>query len=345
EPNASVVQRSSLAESRFFDVNAVSHQDFIASYTDRYTRNPTTGDTIPGHTPMNITVRQESYAWNFPFADFFVILNYTIYNTGRDTLDSVYVGFWNNGVVRNTNNVRPGTPAYFDHGANGFTDSLRMMYTFDFDGIPTPPPADSYVAIKLLGSAPFPSEINAVDSLRRRTYFNGWRFRSSSGESAYFSPSDDAENVGGSRSRFDRLASSLLNGPSPADYINQLRLRADNVTTLLSTGPFSTLRPGDSLNLVFGVLSARKVGVNPARYDSLTQRFQLLKHAGLCQQAYDGEDINGNNRLDPGEDLDGNGKLDHYRLPQPPRPPKVRVDVGSQSAAIYWDRSTSELSI
>ena len=58
-------------------------------------------------------MHQESYAWNFPFADFFVILNYTIYNASADTLDSVYVGLWTNNVVRNTNNVRPGTPGYF----------------------------------------------------------------------------------------------------------------------------------------------------------------------------------------------------------------------------------------
>jgi hypothetical protein len=66
---------------------------------------------------------------------------------------------------------------------------------------------------------------------------------------------------------------------------------------------------------------------------------------GFAQQAYDGEDINGNNILDPGEDINGNGKLDHYLLPQPPRPPKVRVEVGDQLAVIYWDKSTSETSL
>jgi len=134
-----IVERSTLSESRYFDEQAISHQDFLALYSDRNSRNPTTGDTIPEHTPMGISVRQESYAWNFPFADFFVILSYTIYNTGLDTLDSVYVGFWNNAVIRNTNNVRPGTPGYFDHGGNGYLDTLRVGYTFDFDGIPTVP--------------------------------------------------------------------------------------------------------------------------------------------------------------------------------------------------------------
>ncbi|MBM2839877.1 MAG: hypothetical protein HW412_405, partial [Bacteroidetes bacterium] len=344
DAGADMVQRSSLQESRYFDEHAISHQDFLSTFTDSYKRNPTTGDTIPEHVPLNIRIRQESYAWNFPFADFFVILNYTIYNAGVDTLDSVYVGFWNNGVVRNTNNVRPGTPEYFNHGANGFMDTLRLMYTFDFDGIPTPPPTDSYVGVKLLGASPFPRGVDSVGNLMFQSFFNGWRFRTSSGEPAYFSPADDAENIGGARSRYSRLAASLPNTP-PNNFIDQLRTRADNVTTLLSTGPFSSLNPGDSLNIVFGVICARKFGTGPAANDTRTQRKTLISNAGLCQQAYDGEDVNGDNRLQPGEDLNGNGILDHYLLPQPPRSPKVHVEVGNQSAAIYWDKSTAELSV
>ncbi|HXG01218.1 MAG TPA: hypothetical protein VNL69_10530, partial [Bacteroidota bacterium] len=148
-PGTSVVQRSSLSESRYFDTTAVSHQDFIGWYTDTTPRD--TSDPVDRPVPLGITVRQESYAWNFPFADAFVLINYIIYNTGADTLDSVYVGLWDNSVVRNTNNVRPGTAGYFERSANGYSDSLRMKYTFDYSGIPTPPAAGSYVGIKLLG--------------------------------------------------------------------------------------------------------------------------------------------------------------------------------------------------
>ncbi|MCZ6774947.1 MAG: hypothetical protein O7D34_00645 [Ignavibacteria bacterium] len=342
ELGSNIIQLSSLSESQFFDERAISHQDFVAEYTDRNQRNPSTGDTIPEHTPMHISVRQESYAWNFPFADFFVILNYTIYNAGIDTLDSVYVGFWNNAVVRNTNRIQPrATPsaAYFTHGANGLLDTLRMMYTFDFDGIPSPPPADSYIGIKLLGASPFPNNVDSTGNLMIRTYYNAWRFRSASGEAAYFSPTDDAL-AGEARSRYDRLAASL-----PIDNITPLRTRADNITTLLSTGPFPTLNPGDSVNVVFGIVCARKFGIAPANNDTREQRLNLTTNAAFCQQAYDGEDANGNNMLDPGEDVNGNGLLDHFLLPQPPRPPKVRAEVADRSVAIYWDKSTSELSL
>lgn len=332
-----LIERSSLSESRYFSEDAVSHQDFIAHYNDFVPRDSTEPDRPA---PLGISVKQESYAWNFPFADFFVILNYTIYNAGTDTLDSVYLGLWTNTTVRNTNNVRPGTPGYFNHGANGYLDSLRMQYTFDYDGIPTPPPADSYIGVKLLGTLPFPEGVDSLGSLGAHTFYNAWRFSSSSGDLDYFSPQDDAENVLGARSRYDRLSASL-----PKAKIDALRLQADNMTTLLSCGPYATLRPGDSLNVVFGVLCAKKTGTLPARLDTREQKKTLMAEAALCQQAYDGEDINGNNLLDPGEDLNGNGKLDHYRLPQPPHEPKVRADVEGDNVVIYWDRSSAENSL
>ena len=83
----------------------------------------------------------------------------------------------------------------------------------------------------------------------------------------------------------------------------------------------------------------------PPGWTRATQRKNLISNAAFCQQAYDGEDVNGNNALDPGEDLNGNGILDHYRLPQPPKPPKVRAEVESQNAVIYWDKSSAELSL
>jgi hypothetical protein len=334
---SSVLERSTLSESPSFNEAAISHQDFIADYTDQIIRDSSTTDET---VPLGLSVHQESYAWNYSFANAFVILSYTIQNAGADTLDSVYVGLWTNNVVRNTNNVRPGTTGYFYHGANGFMDTLRMGYTFDFDGIPTPPAADSYVGIKLLGSTPFPNGVDSVGAIKRRTYYNAWLFSSSSGDIDYYSPQYDAGTASGERSRYDRLASSL----SP-EKISPLRTAAANMTTMLSCGPFVTLKPGDSLTVVFGVICAHKSGTQLARLDTREQRKTLITNATLCQQAYDGEDVNGNNALDPGEDVNGNGRLDHYRLPQPPKPPKVRAEVGNQSVTIYWEKSSAEQSL
>ncbi len=338
-PGTTLIQRSSLSESQFFDTSAISHQDFTGWYTDTTPRDSSNEDRP---VPLGITVRQESYAWNFPFADAFVLLNYMIYNTGVDTLDSVYVGLWDNAVVRNTNNVRPGTAGYFERGANGYSDSLRMKYTFDYSGIPTPPAAGSYVGIKLLGAAPFPIGVDSIGNLGVRTNYNAWTFSTAAtGEVGYWSPRFDFGSLAGERSRFSRLSASL-----PPGLITPLRtLQPQNMTTLLSTGPFRSLRPGDSLQVVFAVICARKFGPDPANLDTRDQRKTLYTNAGFAQQAYNGEDLYGDNVYRPELDINGNGKLDHFILPQPPRPPKVRAVVESQKVTVYWDRSRSELSV
>lgn len=334
-----IFQRSSLSDSRFFREEAISHQDYIAEYSDRNTRVPATGDSIPDHHPLGISVHQESYAWNFPFADFFVILNYTIVNTGADTLDDVYAGLWNNAVVRNTNFVRPGTTGYFDRGGNGYDSLQRTMYTFEYDPSPGGGPADSYIGIKLLGTNPFPLDVDSLADLYLKSYYNAWRFRNSSGDAAYFSPTDDF-HPDRYLSRYTRLTQSL-----PLDKIIPLRTRPDNLTTLLSVGPFVTLKPGDTLQVVFAVVCARKFGADPERFDTPEQRKTLYANLAWAQKTYDGEDLNGNNRLDPDEDLNGNLRLDRYVLPSPPRQPKVRPVVENQQVAIYWDKTSAEESV
>src|SRR5262249_44188895 len=185
----SITELSTLSDDRpktsQFSALAVSHQDFITDYYDKFTRSPSTGDSIVNHIPLGIKVHQETYAWNFPFADFFVILRYQIYNTGVDTLDSVYVGLWDNAVVRNTNYVQPRTVGYFDNTGHGFDSLQRMAYSFDFNGAPGGPPADSYIGVKLLGTTPFPSNVDSIGDLHRHTYQKPSQFRLSSGAAVY----------------------------------------------------------------------------------------------------------------------------------------------------------------
>ncbi len=355
----SVAELSTLSDDRpaasQFSPLAVSHQDFIADYTDKYTRVPSTNDTIVGHFPLGIKVHQESYAWNFPFADFFVILKYNLTNVSADTLDSVYVGFWNNAVVRNTNLVRPGTPGYFDHSGNWYDAQNRLAYSFDFDGIPGGPPADSYVGVKLLGTTPFPQGVDSLGALAANTYYNAWQFRLSTGDQAYLSPTDDYLEGQQYLSRYSRMTQSM-----PQDKIDPLRTAPKNVTYLLSTGPFRRINPGETIEVVFAVVCARKFGSASANNDTPEQRKTLYTNVSWAQQAYNGEDANGNNILDFGEDIarrdsvspgevglryEPDGLITRYLLPAPPRRPKVRMEVENQSLTLYWDKTSAEESI
>jgi len=196
ENGSTMILRSSLSDSRDFQESAISHQDFVADYTDRHTRVPATGDSIPNHYPLGLTVHQESYAWNFPFTNSFVILSFTIHNASLDTLDDVYVGLWIDNVVRNTYYVRPGTTGYFSYCGNGYDSLARMMYTFEGNSSPGNTPANSYIGIALLGTTPFPNDssrsirVDSLGDLYHQTFFNAWIFRNSQGVQALFSPTD-----------------------------------------------------------------------------------------------------------------------------------------------------------
>lgn len=65
---------------------------------------PGTLITIADHTqPLNADVHLETYAWNYSFADYFVIFNYSITNSSPNVWDSVWCGMWSDIVVRNVN--------------------------------------------------------------------------------------------------------------------------------------------------------------------------------------------------------------------------------------------------
>lgn len=331
---------------------SVSHQDFICDYYDKFTRVPSTQDSIADHTPMGLKVHQESYAWNFPFANAFVILRFDIFNVGQDTLDSVYVGYWVDACVRNTNLVRPGTPGYFDYTGQGFDSVQRMAYSFDFAGTPGGPPADSYVGMKLLGTTPFPTNIDSIGDLHLNTYYNAWQYRSSDPNAQWYAaPTDDYNSVP-YFSRYSRLTQSM-----PQSFITPLRQapKQNGVSYLLSTGPFSRLNPGDSVEVVYAIVCAKKDGSVPANNDTPDQRKTLYTNAGWAQRAYQGEDVNGNDLTDAGEDIarrdstglhyvpDGN--LTRYLMPAPPRTPISRTVVQNRSIVLYWDKSTAEESV
>ncbi|MCB0748587.1 MAG: hypothetical protein KDC90_14095, partial [Ignavibacteriae bacterium] len=149
-PSSKVIERSSLIDSKFFDPEAISHQDFVMDFTDTNTTLGN-GEIIVDHRPLGVAVRLESYAWNFPFADFFVILNYTIKNTSKKYLDSLHIGLWTDTVVRNTNVTSPRTgSAFFNKGGNGYKDSLKIAYEFDAAG--DVGFTDSYIGIQYLGA-------------------------------------------------------------------------------------------------------------------------------------------------------------------------------------------------
>jgi hypothetical protein len=333
-----IQQRSSLFDAQFYNPLAISHEDFVTEYTDSSIRIPNSTIVIAQHSPMFANVHSESYAWNFPFADFFVILNLSITNIGSDRWDGVYLGYWADLVVRNVKITAPRGTEFFSHGANGFIDSLETVYTYDYDG--DPGYTDSYVSMRILGGdwrgslihpdaySWWPDSLRAyyasLDTAGPKVRAQFWGFRSTDLELG--SPRNDAE-------RYNKMRSTIK-----PDVLEQIRTTPGNRLSLITIGPIPEVLPGETVNFVLGIVAARKSGDRPSTVDDELSRATLYDNLGWAQRAYQGEDKNNNGILDPGEDTNLNGVLDRYLLPSPPIPPAVRVVPGDRSVEVYWDR-------
>lgn len=342
DPADVVKERSSLVSSPFYHPMAISHQDFICDYSDTNIFVPELQNArIPDHSPMGIAVHQETYAWNYPFADDFVILNYTIKNVSGDTLRNVYVGLWADLVVRNTNITPPriGSP-FYQHVGNGYADSLRMAYSYDYDGDPGFTDPGLYVGLKVLGATPQIDD----DVYQLNCNYNAWRFRNTD-DPVFFSPADDV-------ARYEKMSTSL-----PSDI---LKGSPGNYMTLITTGPLERIDPDSSINVAFSVICGAKAGLDPTTEDTEASKATFYTNAGWAQTAYNGEDRNSNGQIDPtedlngngildpgedrnnnglldlGEDIDGDGRLTRYVLPTPPTPPVFRVVPENNKVTIFW---------
>ncbi|HEX2899340.1 MAG TPA: hypothetical protein VHS96_06440, partial [Bacteroidia bacterium] len=148
---SSLQERSSLYDSPNYDPAAISHQDLVADFSDSSVFVPGTSIQILDHlNPLGVAVHMETYNWNYAFANFFVILNFRITNHSNNTLDSLYLGYWTDAVVRNINITQPGGSAFFNKGGNGYLDTLYLAYEFDAKGDTLY--TQSYIGTKFLGS-------------------------------------------------------------------------------------------------------------------------------------------------------------------------------------------------
>lgn len=337
-PLGTIGERSSLSSSSVFSSSAISHQDFYVSFTDKNTILPGTSTPIQDHQfPLGADITMNTYAWNFSFADYFVIVDYKITNNSTDTWDSVWIGNWNDLVVRNLNITQDGGSAFYNKGAGFFLDSLQTITVFqkygddiDYTG--------NYAAMRVLGAEwrgmffhPNNAQQFADSSLPKpNVYGNFWLFGSSSSND-FVPPFDDV-------SRYDRLKSSM-NFASPAVQ-TQLKV-GSNLIQLASIGPFIQLEPGESMNYTIAYVAAKQLSTPQGgqAVDNQEAREELYRNLGWAYRTYLGEDVNGNGRLDASEDLNGDGKMNRYVLPEPPATPKVRMIAENNKVTLYWDEA------
>lgn len=323
-----LIERSSLLESPAYAPQAVSHQDFIASgITDKNTTIPGTSIQIPNHIPIGAEVHFEAYNWNYAYSDFLVILNYTITNGSSTVWDDVYLGQWINAVVRNTAKTAAGSggSAFYNKGGVGFLEEHITSYKFDAVG--DPGFTNSYIGLKFLGAEFQGKTYHPNLDTAFKVNFNSYDFSS-------------LDNQIADNQRYnDRLASGLNYRADWQSVKNTLKIPR-NSSQIVSAGPFKQVFPGESINLVFALVCARKNDDGqPTASDTPDQKKNLISNLKWAQSAYNGEDRNGNGILDPGEDINKDGKITRFLVPAPPDAPRTRIEAEPNRIRVYWSNN------
>jgi len=342
-PTSTITERSKLPSSSNFTSSAVSHQDFVMNFSDSFVVIPGTSFPINGHqNPLKAVCKLETYAWNYSFADYFVIANYEITNQSNQRWDSVYLGIFSDLVVRNVNVTRDASTSFFNKGRNGINKKLNTIYSYQSFGDDIAS-TQSYGAIQFLGidwkglflNPNKPDTFIALGYPKPSVNYNFWNFNSVA--APWNSPASDQE-------RFLKLANSTdsvnlygANGPILGPPANWLQL--------LSAGPLIRVNPGEKFTFTVAFVCAAQKG--PLSYlpqgsaniiTSPESETDLIEHLSRTRSTYLGEDQDENGVFRPELDLNNNGKLDRYVLPEPPHSPHIKIVTSESKIEVYWDK-------
>ncbi len=238
------------------------------------------------HVPLGLKVVLRALAWGNPYADDFVILDYAVINISGGELRDVYVGFWNDTSVGNTEQNNPYDPQaaqgwnYYDDMNGGWgppgwglpafavpenDDKIWMMYEHDDDG--DEGLATSWVGCRLLGTIP---AVEPAEGQRPVSY-NSWQFRHVPAQDDEYYADDDIEHENLLPGKYQIMGDGAftvgetqeIDYTIPSDWVG-----------LLATGPFPYLAPDDTIHVTFAITCGA---------DSLS----LLANSKVAQVAYD----------------------------------------------------------
>ncbi len=348
-PLTSIKERSKLPSSSSYSSSAISHQDFIMGQTDSFVVIPGTSIPISGHqNPLGAVIKLETYAWNYPFADFFVICNYEITNASTNRWDSVFLGNFSDLVVRNVNVTRDAGTAFFNKGRNGIDPKYFTLFAYESYGDDIDF-TKSYGGVQFLGidwrgmffNPNKPDTFLSLGYPTPKVNYNFWNFNSVA--TPWNTPSNDQERYLKLSNPID--SATLYGGDGPINGVPA------NWLQLISAGPIVNVNPGEKFNFTFAFVCAKQkepISYLPPASSSIitTQDSQkeLSDNLKRARATYVGEDVNEDGRYAAELDLNQNGKLDRYILPEPPQSPKTKVVTSEGKIEVYWNNQ-SEYSV
>ncbi|OYD15589.1 hypothetical protein CH333_05290 [candidate division WOR-3 bacterium JGI_Cruoil_03_44_89] len=226
DQNDVVIEKSSLMTSSYYSLDAVSEQDFYATYYDT--------SYVVNHTPLGLEVSQVSYVWSYSYIDDVVTVRFVIKNIGDADLENVYIGtygelvsanrdFWGDDFNR--------TPC-FQHKRLFYEDSLHLVCEKN-DGY-------DYLAEGVFGIGLVGVERDTVrmdlDSLT--ISFNWWSWR-------------DMQGTVKDSIRYSIMSNGQRDPDMDDGYV--MENGYPDPMPLLSAGPIPYLNRGDSLTVTFAL--------------------------------------------------------------------------------------------
>lgn len=205
------------------DFAAISHQYFRTVMRDF---GPVLEQSLPDHTPLGIEVTQESFQWAASDLDDFVGIRFVIRNAGTSTLEDVQVGMFADFDVASPEDDLPGFFEGERVAYDGTSVPISLAYAYDLS-------TSGLAGVMVVNHTTDASGLTAPAEVAVRSFqsFTGNATFAQGGD-----PDDDAE-------RYELLSRDEHDPVPPAGQESS----ANDYRSLLGSGPFAVLAPGESL--------------------------------------------------------------------------------------------------
>jgi len=328
-----------------FGIEAISEEDFIATYTDTHTASFVEVDPIDQriHRPLGLEIVQKSYSWSYEYAEDFLLLDFELTNIGNQELEELWLAFHVDADVAHNSAGSPGA----QDDMTGFLqryptiegiDSLEIFtaYVADVDGDPTGGVWDyrscrgvSGVRVvrspsETIGFNWWISNINAAFDWgpqladNYRIYDDGNLGTPTGDPSRYYAISNGEFDYDQITCALNHESEGWLPPLSPSGNANDLANGYDTRYTY-SFGPFEKISPGDTIIVTVGYICGADFHVRPDDADAfidspddealVNDYYSRLDFADFAINATWAEWVYDN----PGVDTDSLTDPEHYR--------------------------------
>ncbi len=221
---------------------------------------------IPGHVPLGIRIWQRAFSWAAAVKEPIIPIEYYFMNQGTKVLDSVYVGFFADADVGPKY-----IGGYYGHNFSAYLSGVRTAYVANPLDKPSTP----------IGFTVLKTPKDLTDPSLKYTFqwFPGPQ-----------TPPND-------RARYDLMASGQIK-PDEFPSLSDTRF-------FFSFGPFSSVRPGDTLRITMALVSGEGITQGPNNLQDNAAKAQEIAQRG-------------------------------YSTPPVPPSPPLHISLGNDRVTLNW---------